>query len=157
MSCKNLVWGKRRKLFQGCVRVYSLNFRIVWSILDPDSVLHKNSMDWKWQENNNYVKISSNSSKGFESSSTIAIYSSLSSTLSGKTHNVNSPNKKNIFLKKYSEVPIFKENYNFFLPVSKHIEPQTENGKKNPPELYKKAPKVGPHISATEKLASVIA
>ena len=77
--------------------------------------------------------------------------------MSGKTHNVNSPNKKNIFLKKYSEVPIFKENYNFFLPVSKHIEPQTENGKKNPPELYKKAPKVGPHISATEKLASVIA
>ena len=99
MSCKNLVWGKRRKLFQGCVRVYSLNFRIVWSILDPDSVLHKNSMDWKWQENNNYVKISSNSSKGFESSSTIAIYSSLSSTLSGKTHNVNSPNKKIFFLK----------------------------------------------------------
>ena len=71
--------------------VYLLNFRIFWSISDLDSVLHKNSMDWKWEENNNYVKISSNSSKGFESSSTIAIYSSLSSTLSGKTHNVNSP------------------------------------------------------------------
>ena len=40
-------------------------------------------------------------------------------------------------------------------PVSKHKLPQTKNGSANPPNSYKKAPNVGPSISAKAKHASV--
>ena len=38
-------------------------------------------------------------------------------------------------------------------PVSKHKLPQIKNGNANPPDSYKKAPNVGPSISAKAKHA----
>ena len=40
-------------------------------------------------------------------------------------------------------------------PVIRHKLPQIRNGKANPPYSYKKAPNVGPIISANAKHASV--